>query len=149
MKRHILPLRMTCIFTFTLKLSADTSLNTGTKALLWDATVTWRRRHGLKGILYCENPKRKCYSTDVLCFLSSAGSFSSLLELKFRSNMSGQAVPVDLSGHMLDLEEDEDLEVFTKVKIKITAGSMSTGHVARLQTSNLRTSLSDSSGRFV
>lgn len=36
--------------------------------------------------------------------------------------MSGQAVPVDLSGHMLDLEEDEDLEVFTKVKIKTTAG---------------------------
>lgn len=31
--------------------------------------------------------------------------------------MSGQAVPVDLSGDMLDLEEDEDLEVFTKVKI--------------------------------
>ncbi|XP_029687762.1 sorting nexin-7 [Takifugu rubripes] len=28
--------------------------------------------------------------------------------------MSGQAVPVDLSGHMLDLEEDEDLEVFSK-----------------------------------
>lgn len=31
--------------------------------------------------------------------------------------MSGQAVPGDFSGHMLDLEEDEDLEVFTKVKI--------------------------------
>lgn len=25
---------------------------------------------------------------------------------------------MDLSGHMLDLEEDEDLEVFTKVKIQ-------------------------------
>lgn len=36
--------------------------------------------------------------------------------------MSGQAVPVDLSGHMLDLEEDEDLEVFTKVKLQTTAG---------------------------
>lgn len=25
---------------------------------------------------------------------------------------------MDFSGHMLDLEEDDDLEVFTKVKIK-------------------------------
>lgn len=32
--------------------------------------------------------------------------------------MSEQADPVDFSGHMLDLEEDEDLEVFTKVRIK-------------------------------
>lgn len=32
--------------------------------------------------------------------------------------MSRQAVAVDFSGHMLDLDEDEDLEVFTKVKIK-------------------------------
>lgn len=29
--------------------------------------------------------------------------------------MSGHTVPVDLSEHMLDLDEDEDLEVFTKV----------------------------------
>lgn len=28
--------------------------------------------------------------------------------------MSGQAVPADFSGHMLDLDEDEDLEVFSK-----------------------------------
>ncbi|AWP20990.1 putative sorting nexin-7 [Scophthalmus maximus] len=28
--------------------------------------------------------------------------------------MSGQTVPVDYSGHMLDLDEDEDLEVFSK-----------------------------------
>ncbi|XP_029979151.1 sorting nexin-7 [Sphaeramia orbicularis] len=28
--------------------------------------------------------------------------------------MSGHAVPVDFSGHMLDLDEDEDLEVFSK-----------------------------------
>ncbi|XP_041824138.1 sorting nexin-7 [Melanotaenia boesemani] len=28
--------------------------------------------------------------------------------------MSGQTVPADISGHMLDLDEDEDLEVFTK-----------------------------------
>ncbi|KAM9713078.1 sorting nexin-7 isoform 1-T1 [Menidia menidia] len=28
--------------------------------------------------------------------------------------MSGQAVPADISGHMLDLDEDEDLEVFSK-----------------------------------
>ncbi|CAK6984318.1 sorting nexin-7 isoform X2, partial [Scomber scombrus] len=28
--------------------------------------------------------------------------------------MSGQTVPADFSGHMLDLDEDEDLEVFTK-----------------------------------
>lgn len=31
--------------------------------------------------------------------------------------MSGQAVPADFSEHMLDLDEDEDLEVFSKVKI--------------------------------
>lgn len=30
--------------------------------------------------------------------------------------MSAQAVPGDFSGHALDLEEDEDLEVFTKVR---------------------------------
>lgn len=30
--------------------------------------------------------------------------------------MSGQTVPADFSGHMLDLDEDEDLEVFSKVK---------------------------------
>lgn len=53
----------------------------------------------------------------LLCALSSAGSFSASWIPKFRSNMSGQAVPGDLSGHMLDLEEDEDLEVFTKVTI--------------------------------
>ncbi|XP_008293041.1 sorting nexin-7 [Stegastes partitus] len=28
--------------------------------------------------------------------------------------MSGQTVPADFSGHMLDLDEDEDLDVFTK-----------------------------------
>lgn len=50
--------------------------------------------------------------------LSSAGSFSLSWSPKFRSNMSGQADPVDFSGRMLDLEEDEDLEVFTKVRIK-------------------------------
>ncbi|TNN23260.1 hypothetical protein EYF80_066620 [Liparis tanakae] len=31
--------------------------------------------------------------------------------------MSGATVPADFSGHMLDLEdEDEDLEVFSKVR---------------------------------
>lgn len=30
--------------------------------------------------------------------------------------MSGKTVPADFSGHMLDLDEDEDLEVFSKVK---------------------------------
>lgn len=35
---------------------------------------------------------------------------------KFASEMSGQTVPADFSGHMLDLDEDEDLEVFSKVK---------------------------------
>lgn len=30
--------------------------------------------------------------------------------------MSRQTVPADFSGHMLDLDEDEDLEVFSKVK---------------------------------
>lgn len=30
--------------------------------------------------------------------------------------MSGQTVPADFSEHMLDLDEDEDLEVFSKVK---------------------------------
>lgn len=51
-----------------------------------------------------------------------------------------------MSGHMLDLEEDEDLEVFTKVKIKTqllnihwTRPAAATG----LQTSNLRASVSD------
>lgn len=29
--------------------------------------------------------------------------------------MSGHTVPADFSEHMLDLDEDEDLEVFTKV----------------------------------
>lgn len=29
--------------------------------------------------------------------------------------MSGQTVPADFSGHMLDLDEDDDLEVFSKV----------------------------------
>lgn len=29
--------------------------------------------------------------------------------------MSGQTVPADFSEHMLDLDEDEDLEVFSKV----------------------------------
>lgn len=33
--------------------------------------------------------------------------------------MSGQTVPADFSGHMLDLDEDEDLEVFSKVKKKV------------------------------
>ncbi|XP_014833758.1 PREDICTED: sorting nexin-7-like [Poecilia mexicana] len=28
--------------------------------------------------------------------------------------MSGATVPADISGHMLDLDEDEDLEVFSK-----------------------------------
>lgn len=54
----------------------------------------------------------------LLCSLSFAGSFSPSWIPKFGSNMSGQAVPVDLSGQMLDLEEDDDLEVFTKVKVK-------------------------------
>lgn len=31
------------------------------------------------------------------------------------TEMSGQPVPADFSGHMLDLDEDEDLEVFSKV----------------------------------
>lgn len=30
--------------------------------------------------------------------------------------MSGQTVPADFTEHMLDLDEDEDLEVFSKVK---------------------------------
>ena len=34
---------------------------------------------------------------------------------KLEREMSGQTVPADFSGHMLDLDEDEDLEVFTKV----------------------------------
>lgn len=34
--------------------------------------------------------------------------------------MSGQTVPADFSGHMLDLDEDEDLEVFSKVKTKLS-----------------------------
>lgn len=38
--------------------------------------------------------------------------------------MSGQAAPEDLSGHMLDLEEDEDLEVFTKVKTSSHSGPL-------------------------
>ncbi|KAM7370224.1 hypothetical protein PAMP_011495 [Pampus punctatissimus] len=33
---------------------------------------------------------------------------------KLESEMSGQTVPADFSGHMLDLDEDEDLEVFSK-----------------------------------
>lgn len=39
---------------------------------------------------------------------------------KFEREMSGQTVPADFSGHMLDLDldEDEDLEVFSKVKRK-------------------------------
>ena len=30
--------------------------------------------------------------------------------------MSGQSVPADFSGNMLDLDEDDDLEVFSKVR---------------------------------
>lgn len=30
--------------------------------------------------------------------------------------MSGAKVPADISGHMLDLDEEDDLEVFSKVK---------------------------------
>lgn len=30
--------------------------------------------------------------------------------------MSGLSVPVDFSGPVLDLDEDDDLEVFTKVR---------------------------------
>ncbi|XP_026218472.1 sorting nexin-7 [Anabas testudineus] len=36
--------------------------------------------------------------------------------------MSGQTVPADFSGHMLDLDEDEDLEVFSK-NISLTDGN--------------------------
>ncbi|XP_015224391.1 PREDICTED: sorting nexin-7-like [Cyprinodon variegatus] len=36
--------------------------------------------------------------------------------------MSGTAVPADISGHMLDLDEDEDLEVFTKNRLVAEAG---------------------------
>lgn len=36
--------------------------------------------------------------------------------------MSGQTVPADFSGHMLDLDEDEDLEVFSK-NTSLTDGS--------------------------
>lgn len=39
-------------------------------------------------------------------------------EVSFKKSggvMSGTTVPADISGHMLDLDEDEDLEVFTKV----------------------------------
>lgn len=32
--------------------------------------------------------------------------------------MSGHTVPADISGHMLDLDEDEDLEVFSKVGVQ-------------------------------
>lgn len=35
---------------------------------------------------------------------------------KFEREMSGQAVSADFSEHMLDMDEDEDLEVFSKVK---------------------------------
>lgn len=35
---------------------------------------------------------------------------------KLESEMSGQTVPADFSEHMLDLDEDDDLEVFSKVK---------------------------------
>ncbi|XP_038131918.1 sorting nexin-7 [Cyprinodon tularosa] len=36
--------------------------------------------------------------------------------------MSGTAVPADICGHMLDLDEDEDLEVFTKNRLVAEAG---------------------------
>lgn len=38
--------------------------------------------------------------------------------------MSGQTVPADFSGHMLDLDEDEDLEVFSKNTSLADGGSM-------------------------
>lgn len=47
--------------------------------------------------------------------------------------MSGQADPVDFSGRMLDLEEDEDLEVFTKVRIKAQTSQISVEGVPLLE----------------
>lgn len=35
-------------------------------------------------------------------------------------DINGQTLPADFSGHMLDMDEDEDLEVFSKVKYMYT-----------------------------
>ncbi|KAI3355178.1 hypothetical protein L3Q82_017880 [Scortum barcoo] len=37
---------------------------------------------------------------------------------KFEKGMSGQSGPADFRGHMLDLDEDEDLEVFSKTETR-------------------------------
>lgn len=52
-----------------------------------------------------------CWKFYLSCLSHELSSFR-----KFASEMSGHTVPADFSGHMLDLDEDEDLEVFSKVK---------------------------------
>jgi len=46
----------------------------------------------------------------------SSDELSSARDPRPEREMSGHTVPVDFSGHMLDLDEDEDLEVFSKVQ---------------------------------
>lgn len=49
---------------------------------------------------------------------------------KFASAMSERTVAADVSGHMLDLDEDEDLEVFSKVKQSSTKTNESKASVS-------------------
>ncbi|MEQ2210989.1 hypothetical protein XENOCAPTIV_023626, partial [Xenoophorus captivus] len=69
-------------------------------------------------------------SAEVVSVAVGVSSAAQKLEWKFHSGlptelislersggvMSGATVPADISRHMLDLDEDEDLEVFSKVK---------------------------------
>lgn len=71
--------------------------------------------------------------------LKFSGSFRRSWSPKFRSDMSGQALSADLSGQMLDLEEDEDLEVFTKVNIQTKTIEMSTSRGCDVRGSRLPT----------
>ncbi len=56
-----------------------------------------------------------------VCLSGLAGELSPCR--KFENGMSGHTVPADFSGHMLDLDEDEDLEVFSKVKTNMAKTS--------------------------
>lgn len=63
---------------------------------------------------YVRNHSRCLFSSlKLLWKFTSHVSLGSLRKLE--SEMNGQTAPQDFLGHMLDLDEDEDLEVFSKV----------------------------------
>lgn len=65
-----------------------------------------------------EEPQRKhraCVCSPFIFFVEVCGSYFPCCVILLAGEMSGQMVPADISGHMLDLDENEDLDVFFKV----------------------------------